>query len=137
MVDAEARELQLLTDKANVGDIILAAIEKRQTTGETSELQKHYGISSHQIPVEMLRVDRGTEERASATVPDSIGDAVQAEVITPVFSSGDGAFLGIERPTVPVGTRPIQFFPRLRASRVHSRIRPTRRRPTRCFRPTI
>ena len=70
MVDAEARELQLLTDKANVGDIILAAIEKRQTTGETSELQKHYGISSHQIPVEMLRVDRGTEKNApSATVP--------------------------------------------------------------------
>ena len=29
--------------------------------------------------------------------------ASQAQVITPVFASGDGAFLGIERPTVPVG----------------------------------
>ena len=51
----------------------------------------------------MLRIDRGVEERAAATVPASIGDAAQAEVITPVFSTGDGAFLGIERPVVPVG----------------------------------
>ena len=61
VVDAEARELQLLTDKANVGDIIMAAVEKRQTTGETAELQQHFGIASHQIPVEMLRVDRAVE----------------------------------------------------------------------------
>ena len=51
----------------------------------------------------MLRVNRGVEERAAATVPASIGDASQAAVITPVFASGDGAFLGIERPTVPTG----------------------------------
>ena len=103
VVDAEARELQLLTDKANVGDILTATIERRQTSGEASELQKHYGLGAHQIPLEMLRIDRGVEERAAAAVPASIGDAVQAEVITPIFSTGDGAFLGIERPTVPVG----------------------------------
>ena len=34
----------------------------------------------------------------------AIAGAVQAEVITPVFASGDGAFMGIERPTVAVGT---------------------------------
>ena len=75
------------------------------TTGATAELQKHYGINANQIPLEMLRLDRGAEEaRAAATVPGSIAGATQAEVITPVFASGDGAFLGIERPTVPVGT---------------------------------
>ena len=51
----------------------------------------------------MLRIESGVEERAAATVPASIGPASQAAVITPVFASGDGAFLGIERPTVPVG----------------------------------
>ena len=101
--DAEARELQRLTERANVGDILSATFEKRQTSGEAAELQKHYGIGAHQIPLEMLRVDRGVEERAAATVPASIGDASKAEVITPVFASGDGEFLGIERPTVPVG----------------------------------
>ena len=101
--DAETRELAQLTERANVGDILSATFEKRNTSGEAAELQKHYGIGSHQIPLEMLRVDRGVETRAAATVPASIGDASQAQVVTPVFASGDGAFLGIERPTVPVG----------------------------------
>ena len=103
IIDAEARELQRLSKQANVGDILSAAFEKRQTAGETAELQKHFGLAAHQVPLEMLRINRGVEERAAATVPDSIGDAVAAEVITPVFASGDGAFLGVERPTVPVG----------------------------------
>ena len=73
--DAEARELAQLTAKANVGDILSATFEKRQTSGEAAELQKHYGMGSHQVPLEMLRIDRGVEERAAATVPASIGDA--------------------------------------------------------------
>ena len=101
--DAETRELALLTERASVGDILSATFEKRQTSGEAAELQKHYGLGSHQVPLEMLRIDRGVESRAAATVPASIGDASQAAVVTPVFASGDGAFLGIERPTVPVG----------------------------------
>ena len=100
---SEDRAYRALIDKANVGDIMSATFEKRQTDGASAELQKHHGIGSHQIPLEMLRIDRGVEERAAATVPASIGDASQAEVITPVFASGDGAFMGIERPTVPVG----------------------------------
>ena len=86
-----------------MGDILSATFEKRQTSGESAELQKHYGLGSHQVPLEMLRINRGVEERAAATVPASIGDASQAAVVTPVFASGDGAFMGIERPTVPVG----------------------------------
>ena len=101
--DAEMRELRQLTERASVGDILSATFEKRNTSGEAAELQAHYGIGSHQVPLEMLRIDRGVEERAAATVPDSIGPASQAQVITPVFASGDGAFLQIERPTVPTG----------------------------------
>ena len=82
-LDAEIRELQRLTERASVGDILLATFEKRQTSGEAAELQKHFGLGSHQVPLEMLRIDRGVEERAAATVPDSIGDASQGEVITP------------------------------------------------------
>ena len=101
--DAETRELQRLTERADVGSILSAVVEKRQTTGETSELQAHFGLGAHQVPLELLRIDRGVEKRAAATVPASIGDASQAQVVTPVFASGDGAFMGIERPTVPVG----------------------------------
>ena len=101
--DAASLELRQLTERASIGDIMSATFEKRQTSGEAAELQKHYGLGSHQIPLEMLKINHSVEERAAATVPASIGDASQAEVITPVFASGDGAFLGIERPTVPVG----------------------------------
>ena len=101
--DAESRELARLTERANVGDILSATFEKRSTDGETSEIQKHYGLGAHQVPLSMLRINRAVEERAAATVPASIGDASQGEVITPIFSSGEGSFLGIERPTVPVG----------------------------------
>ena len=103
VVDTEALELRQLTERASVGDILSAAFEKRSTSGEAAELQKHFGLGSHQVPLEMLRINRAVEERAAATVPASIGDASQGEVITPVFSSGDGAFLGIERPVVGIG----------------------------------
>ena len=101
--DAETRELAQLTERASIGDILSATFEKRQTEGAPAELQKHYKLGAHQIPLEMLKINSGVEERAAATVPASIGDASQAQVVTPVFASGDGAFMGIERPTVPVG----------------------------------
>ena len=58
--DAEIRELAQLTERANVGAILSATFEKRQTSGEAAELQQHYGIGSHQIPLEMLRVNRSS-----------------------------------------------------------------------------
>ena len=103
IIDSEALELRQLTERASVGDILSATFEKRSTSGEAAELQKHFGLGSHQVPLEMLRINRAVEERAAATVPGSIGDASQGEVIFPVFSSGDGAFLGVERPVVAVG----------------------------------
>ena len=102
-LDTAETELRELTKRANCGDVISAAVEQRQTEGATAEIQKHFGLNSNQVPLEMLRINRGVEERAAATVPGSIGDAVQGEVVTPIFASGDGAFLGIERPTVGVG----------------------------------
>ena len=98
-LDTADTELRQLTKTANVGDVISATVEQRMTTGATAEIQQHYKLNSNQIPVEMLRI----EERAAATVPGSIADATQAEVVTPIFASGDGAFLGIQRPIVGVG----------------------------------
>ena len=98
-VDSAETELRALTTRSNLGGVLSAAMGGRPTEGAEAELQQHYGLAANQVPIEMLRV----EERAAATVPASIGDATQAEVITPVFATGDGAFLGIERPTVAVG----------------------------------
>ena len=103
VLDTEDRELRQLAKTANIGEVISAVSEQRMATGATAEIQAHYKLNSNQIPVEMLRLERGVEERAAATVPSSIADANQAEVVTPIFASGDGAFLGIERPLVGVG----------------------------------
>ena len=102
-LDTAGIELRQLTKTANVGEVISAASEQRMTTGATAEIQAHFKINANQIPIEMLRLERGVEERAAATVPGSIADATQAEVVTPIFASGDGAFLGIERPIAGVG----------------------------------
>ena len=128
--DAETRELALLTERASVGDILSATFEKRQTSGAAAELQKHHGIGSHQIPLEMLRINRSVEERAAATVPASIGDASQAQVVTPVFASGDGAFMGIERPTVPVGDGSYPVLSTVPSVKARSPTAPKRARPT-------
>ena len=45
--DAETRELAQLTERSNLGDILSATFEQRQTSGEAAELQKHYGLGSH------------------------------------------------------------------------------------------
>ena len=101
--NSEDRELRQLIDASSVGGIFAAAMESRKPEGQTAELQAHFQLPYNSIPLDLLRIDRGVEERAAATVPASIGEAVQAPVVTPVFASGDGDFLGIERPTVPVG----------------------------------
>ena len=103
-------ELRALTKRANLGGVFTAAMAGSPTDGAEAEIQKHYGLASNQVPIEMLRIDQGVESRAAASVPSAIGDASQAEVILPVFASGDGAFLGIERPTVDVG---VASFPML------------------------
>ena len=129
--DAEARELQRLTERANVGDILSATFEKRQTSGEAAELQKHYGIGSHQVPLEMLRINRGVEERAAATVPASIGDASQAPVITPVFSSRRRRnFWESSARPCQLATRPIRSCPPCHPSKGLSLTRLKPPRPT-------
>ena len=91
-------ELRALTKRANLGGVFTAAMAGSPTDGAEAEIQKHYGLASNQVPIEMLRIDQGVESRAAASVPSAIGDATQAEVILPVFASGDGAFLGVESP---------------------------------------
>ena len=103
-------ELRALTKRANLGGVFTAAMAGSPTDGAEAEIQKHYGLASNQVPIEMLRIDQGVESRAAASVPSAIGDATQAEVILPVFASGDGSFLGVERPTVDVG---VASFPML------------------------
>ena len=95
IVDAEARELAAL-DRA--GEHWRESSRRQSSigrpTGETAELQKHFKLASNQVPFEMLRINRGVEERVAAVVPASIGDAVTGRSDNARLRHGDGALFG-------------------------------------------
>lgn len=94
--DSEARELRELTGRAGIENIFSAALEQRQTEGAESELQKHFGLVSNQLPLSML------EERAVTPAPSNV-QGNQAEIVPGVFPQSAAAFLGVDMPTVPTG----------------------------------
>ena len=98
--DTEARERRELCVRANVGDVYGALLEKRQTDGATAEAQAAHGCAPNQIPLAMLAAP--TEVRAVTPTPGA-SQTEQAKTIQPVFATGAGAFLGIDRPTVAMG----------------------------------
>ena len=97
-VDAEGRALRTLAHESNVGDVFEAVVEQRQVAdGPTKELQQHYGLGSHSVPLELLR-----ETRAVTPAPTDTG-VTEAPVVQPVFALGDAAFLNVAMPTVQSG----------------------------------
>ena len=98
--DTEAREKRELCEWANVGSVYQAILEKRQTDGATAEAQAAHGCAPNQIPISMLAAP--TEVRAVTPTPGASATE-QAETVQPVFATGAGAFLGIDRPTVAMG----------------------------------
>ena len=95
--DPAERELRALCGRANVGEIILSVLERRSVDGATLEAQQAYGLGPNQVPLEMLR-----EQRAVTPGPTSVATE-EADVLQPVFSTGVGAFLSVDRPAVPMG----------------------------------
>ena len=95
--DPAERELRALCGRANVGEIILSVLERRSVDGATLEAQQAYGLGPNQVPLEMLREQRAvTPSIAHVSVEE-------ADVLQPVFSTGVGAFLSVDRPAVPMG----------------------------------
>ena len=100
--DAEARERRELCVRANIGDVYNSILEKRGATdGATAEAQAAHGCAPNQIPLAMLSAP--TEVRAVTPTPGA-SQTEQAETVQPVFATGGGAFLGLDRPQVAQGT---------------------------------
>ena len=103
---AEGAEFAGLIRGASLGEIYAAALEHRQTTGQTAELQRHYHLAPNQVPLDML-AGRALETRAAATITGDVeGD--QQSVIPMVFPASISGFLGLSQPSVAVGQ---QIFP--------------------------
>ena len=96
--DPELREQRALCGRANVGEIMAAIMEKRSTDGANLEAQQSYGLAANQIPLDMLRL----EQRALTPGPTNVATD-EADVVNPVFATGAGMFLAVDRPIVPMG----------------------------------
>ena len=79
-----------------MGAIFAAALEHRATEGPEAELQQHYKLAAHQIPLAML------ETRDVTPAPSNVGTQQQA-IIPGVFPQSVAAFLGVDMPRVGVG----------------------------------
>ena len=99
--DPAEREYRQLIGRANVGTVLGAVMSGRLADGPEAEIQQHHKIAGNEIPVELLRA---REHRAAGvtTAPTATG-TMEDTVTAPVFATGDGAFLGIDRPTVASG----------------------------------
>ena len=100
-VDGEDREYRAVLARGNLGRIMTAFVEHRTVDGAEAEVQQHRGLSTNQIPLDMLRLPP-VETRAVTTGPTNVGTTEQP-VMLPVFARGVGAFLGADRPTVDAG----------------------------------
>ena len=96
----EDRELRSLIGKASVGTIISSALRNKSTSGPERELQDHLEIATNEIPLDLLRTP--VEHRAVTVAPSNVGSQ-QAEIVQPVFSSGDAAFLGVRETLLAAG----------------------------------
>ena len=98
--DAETRERLQLVARASLGAIFARAVEHRSTEGAESELQAALNLAPNQVPLDMLRAP--IEERAITPAPTNVA-ANQQTLLTPVFASGDAAYLDVDQVTVPAG----------------------------------
>ena len=103
---AEGREFRGMLDRANMGDIFDAALNKRSIEGASAELQKHYGLDVNQIPLAMLVKNwpdnDDLETRAATPAPGNVGEILHS-IVPYVFPQSAASFLGVSMPTVPVG----------------------------------
>ena len=94
----EAAELRGMEQRADVGHIFEAALERRDTKGVEREIQAHYKLPAHSVPLALL------EQRAVTPAPAD-HEQSQDTVIPAVFPMGAAAFMGVHQPTVEAGDR--------------------------------
>ena len=106
--DAETREVSSLIERAEIAAYLRAAASGNPVTGAERELrQAVLGDDADEMlmPMDMLMPLSGAlETRADAVtnVADSIQHS-QQNIIGRIFAETSGAYLGVQRPSVPVG----------------------------------
>ena len=97
--DSEPAEIRELAGRAagEFGTAFDGLVNRRAPEGAFSELQAHYGLPAHMIPLRLL------EDRAAITGLTDEPSAPQA-ITDYVFPRSIAAYMGFAMPTVPYGT---------------------------------
>lgn len=82
--------------RASLSNIVGAVLSGNPTEGAERELQEERGLDSHQVPLELLQT------RAVTPAPADT-QANQQPIVPAIFPEGVAEFLGVSKPTVPVG----------------------------------
>ena len=104
-LDSEGREVRHLEEGVEVRHYLEAALNDYPLDGKEAELQSALGLAGvgTQVPwIALLSPEQRVEVRAATTAP-SDSDVVVASILSRVFASGAGAYLGVAYPAVPVG----------------------------------
>ena len=101
--DGEGREIRQLVEKASLGVYLSGAAREVDADGAERELRAALNLQGDQIPLDVL-LSPDVEKRAdvATNVTASIAET-QSSIAGRIFAESSGAYLGIDRPTVPVG----------------------------------
>ena len=106
VIDAEARELHLLTERANkggLGAIAAGVLSNHACEGEARELQQHYHLKPNQVPLSLMRSPMVEDRTTGITPGPTDAGADQRPIISAIFPTSVAAFLGINGQSVGVG----------------------------------
>ena len=104
--DGEGRELRALVERANVGDVLVAAIEHRSAIdGPMGELQQFFELAPNQIPVGALRLP--AEKRARVIERAAIEPGGELAVCRGVGAAGIRRGVGLAELDRRLGAGPL------------------------------
>ena len=101
--DGAFAEMQHIAAQASVGEFFANLYQKRPHEGALAELQAHYAMGRHELPLDLLRGAAGDGFMAAATTAPANTGRTELPVVQPVFAMGDATFLSIDMPTVEAG----------------------------------
>ena len=106
-LDSEGWEVRSLEERVEFRNYLSAALNDSPLTGREKEFEDALGIESGgitQLPwIALLSPEERVEARAATTAPTN-SDVVVANILGRVFANGAASYLGVNFPSVPVGS---------------------------------
>ena len=95
----EQTEIDKLMGRVTISEFIGAALDGAALDGAGAELRAELGLGPEQFPIDLLE----TRADAATSIADAPEDRQRSGIMERVFAGSSGDYIGVQRPTVPVG----------------------------------